>query len=128
MAQLVKKTCLQYRRPGFDPWVGKSPWRRERLPIPVSGLENSMDCIDHRVVKSQTRLSDLYFHFNVSYVCNLKFPSSNIKKVKEIGEIILNYVLYLSQCIKKSIFQFIRNLKMSMRYLAFYTKSSKSNV
>ena len=22
-------------RPGFDPWVGKSPWRRERLPIPV---------------------------------------------------------------------------------------------
>ena len=87
-----------------------------------------MDCIDHRVIKSQTRLSDLCFHFNVSYVCNLKFPSSNIKKVKEIGEIILNYVLYLSQCIKKSIFQFIRNLKMSMRYLAFYTKSSKSNV
>ena len=21
--------------PGFDPWVGKIPWRRERLPIPV---------------------------------------------------------------------------------------------
>ena len=20
---------------GFDPWVGKIPWRRERLPIPV---------------------------------------------------------------------------------------------
>ena len=112
----------------FDPWVGKIPWRRERLPIPVSGLENSMDCIDHRVVKSRTRLSDLYFHFNVSYVWNLKFPSSNIKKVKESGEIILNYILYLSQCIKKSIFQFIRNIKMSMRYLAFYTKSSKSNV
>ena len=25
----------QPRRPGFDPWVGKIPWRRERLPIPV---------------------------------------------------------------------------------------------
>src|SRR5574340_114065 len=29
------KDCLQCRRPGFDPWVGKIPWRRERLPIPV---------------------------------------------------------------------------------------------
>ena len=26
---------LQCRRPGFDPWVGKTPWRRERLPTPV---------------------------------------------------------------------------------------------
>jgi len=22
-------------RPGFDPWVGKIPWNRERLPTPV---------------------------------------------------------------------------------------------
>ena len=22
-------------RPGFDPWVGKVPWRRERLPNPL---------------------------------------------------------------------------------------------
>ena len=29
--------CLQCRRPGFgfDPWVGKIPWRREWLPTPV---------------------------------------------------------------------------------------------
>ena len=27
--------CLQYGRPGFNPWVGKIPWRRERLPTPV---------------------------------------------------------------------------------------------
>ena len=30
-----KKFHLQCRRPGFDPWVGKVPWRRERLPTPV---------------------------------------------------------------------------------------------
>ena len=30
-----KKICLQCRRPGFDPWVGKIPWRKERLPTPV---------------------------------------------------------------------------------------------
>ena len=23
------------KRRGFDPWVGKIPWRRERLPTPV---------------------------------------------------------------------------------------------
>ena len=26
---------LQWGRPRFDPWVGKIPWRRERLPTPV---------------------------------------------------------------------------------------------
>ena len=27
--------CLQRGTPGFDPWVGKIPWRGERLPTPV---------------------------------------------------------------------------------------------
>ena len=26
---------LQCGRPGFSPWVGQIPWRRERLPTPV---------------------------------------------------------------------------------------------
>ena len=30
-----KKICLQCRRPGFKPWVGKIPWRREWQSIPV---------------------------------------------------------------------------------------------
>ena len=90
--------CLQCRRPWFNSWVGKIPWRRDRLPTPVflgfpcgsagkesacnvgdldlipelgrhpgegkgyplrySGLENSMDCIVHRVGKSRTRLRE----------------------------------------------------------------------
>ena len=29
------RICLQHGRPGFDPWVGKIPWRREWLPTPV---------------------------------------------------------------------------------------------
>ena len=31
----VKKICLQCRRPGFSPWVGKIFWRREQLPFSV---------------------------------------------------------------------------------------------
>ena len=29
-------TCLQGGRSGFDPWVGKIPWRRKWQPTPVS--------------------------------------------------------------------------------------------
>jgi len=31
----VKEICLQCRRPQFDSWVGKIPWRRDRLSTPV---------------------------------------------------------------------------------------------
>ena len=31
-----ERVCLQCRRPGFDPWVGKILWRREWKSTPVS--------------------------------------------------------------------------------------------
>ena len=31
----VKSVCLQCGRPGFDPWVGKIPWRKKWQPTPV---------------------------------------------------------------------------------------------
>ena len=34
LAQLVKNPSAMWR-PGFDPWIGMIPWRRERLPTPV---------------------------------------------------------------------------------------------
>ena len=30
-----QRICLQCRRPGFDPWIAKVPWRKEWLPTPV---------------------------------------------------------------------------------------------
>ena len=33
-AQTVS-VCLQCERPGFDPWLGKIPWRRKWQPTPV---------------------------------------------------------------------------------------------
>ena len=30
-----QRICLQCGRPGFDPWVGKIPWRRAWQPSPV---------------------------------------------------------------------------------------------
>ena len=34
VAQMVKNLPAM-QETGFDPWVGKIPWRRERLPTPV---------------------------------------------------------------------------------------------
>ena len=56
-----KRNCLQCGRPGFERWVGKIPWRRERLPTPIFWLGEFMDRIVHRVTKSLTRLSDVHF-------------------------------------------------------------------
>ena len=35
VAQMVKNSPIKSRRPGFDHWVRKIPWRRDWLPIPV---------------------------------------------------------------------------------------------
>jgi len=50
IASLVAQrvVCLQCGKPGFNPWVGKILWRRERLPTPVFWP---------RKLKSQTQLS-----------------------------------------------------------------------
>ena len=65
VAQLVR-ICPQGGRPGFDPWVGKIPWRRERLPTPVfwprefHGLQSPQG---HKESDTTERLSlSLHFH------------------------------------------------------------------
>ena len=45
----------------------KIPWRRERLLIQYSGLENSIDCIVHGVTKSWTQLCNFHFHSTSNY-------------------------------------------------------------
>ena len=51
------------KRLGFDPWVGKIPWRRKWQPIPVllpgtSHGQRSLAGYTPWSHKSQTRLSD----------------------------------------------------------------------
>ena len=60
VAQLVKNH-LQCVRPGFDPCIGKVPWRRERLPTPGFWPGELHGLYVHRVTKSQTQLNDFIY-------------------------------------------------------------------
>ena len=45
---------------GSIPGLGRSPGEGNSYLLQCSGLENSMDCIVHRVAKSRIRLSDFH--------------------------------------------------------------------
>ena len=57
-----QRICLQCGKPGFDPWVGKKPWKMERLPTPVFWSEEFHGLYSPWVTKSQPPLSNFHFH------------------------------------------------------------------
>ena len=58
-----KESTWKAGDPGSIPASGRSPGKANSYPFQYSGLENSMDCIVHRVTKSWTQLSDVHSHF-----------------------------------------------------------------
>ena len=48
---------------GSIPGLGRSPGEGKGHPLQYPGLENSMDCMVHKVAKSWTRLSNFHFYF-----------------------------------------------------------------
>ena len=50
---------------GSIPGLGRSPGEGKGYPLQNSGLENSMDCVVHGVVKSWTGLNDFHFQFQM---------------------------------------------------------------
>ena len=64
-----KNICLQCRRAGFDPWVGKIPWRRKWQPTPVflpgksHGQRSLAGCSPWGRKESDTT-EWLHFHFH----------------------------------------------------------------
>ena len=93
-----KKICLECRRPRFDPWVGKIPWRRERLPTPAfwpgefHGLyspwdhrgSNTMEPLSLSIIlpmKTSKILSILHVFFFLKYnICILLNWTHTLKK------------------------------------------------
>ena len=70
IAQLVKNP-LQCRRPWFNSWVGRSPWRREQLPTPVfwcGEFRGLYSLWGHKELDMTERLSHHIFFFVCSTV------------------------------------------------------------
>ena len=54
-----KERCLQGRRPRFNRWMGKIPWRTawQRTPVSLPGKSHGQRSLVHGVAKSRTQLS-----------------------------------------------------------------------
>ena len=78
---------LQCGGPGFDPWVGKIPWRRERLSTPVfwPGEFHGIPW-GHK----ETRLNNFHFHFAAFSMRPIKTltkgPHNFSKKLEHFGK------------------------------------------
>ena len=66
---------------GSIPGLGRPPEEGKGYPLQHAGLENSMDCIIHRVAKSRTQLSDFHFQGNKQKLKEkMGFPDSSVGK------------------------------------------------
>ena len=52
---------------GLIPGLGRSPGEEKGYPLQYSGLENSIDCIVHGVLKSQTQLIDFHYYHYIAW-------------------------------------------------------------
>ena len=72
-----KESACQCRRFGSSPWVGKSPWRSEWQPTPVSCQENPMDRAAWRATVRGVGESDVteHVHTGSCYIAQGAQPS-----------------------------------------------------
>ena len=72
VSQMVKRPPAM-KRPGFDPWVGKSPWRRKWQPTPVflpgeSHGQRTLIGYSPWGRKESDTTERLHFHFSFTYM------------------------------------------------------------
>ena len=70
MAQLAKNPPA-FGRPGFDHWVGKIPWKRERLPTLVFRPGEFHGLFGPWCRKESDKTERLSFHFHFQTLKNL---------------------------------------------------------
>ena len=81
VTQLVKIPPVNAGDLDSIPDLGRSPGEGKGYPLQYFGLQNFMDCIDHGVTKSLTRLSG--FHFTFLFIITKIGNNSNILQLIE---------------------------------------------
>ena len=84
--------CLQCGTPGFDPWLGKIPWRRKWQPTPIflpgeSGGRRSLVGYSPRGCKESDTTEQLHFQSDIEVLSGrsvVKNPSANAADVNVI--------------------------------------------
>ena len=82
IAQLVR-IHLQCRRSQFDSWVGKIPWRRDRIPTPVFWTGEFQGLYSPWVIKGWIRLSNFHFQLSFGMSILLRLKISGLKEIKK---------------------------------------------
>ena len=91
--------CLQCHRPGFNPWIGKIPWRRKRLPTPVfwpGEFHGLYSPCGHQELDTTEWLS---------LSLSSKFPRRVVLNVQTIGQLCLSHMIVKS-CLKSCMLGF----------------------
>ena len=60
-SSVAKESTCNVEDPSSIPGLGRSAGKGKGYPLQYSGLESPMDCIDHAIAKSPTRLNDFHF-------------------------------------------------------------------
>ena len=100
------------------PGLGRSTGEEKGHPCQYSGLENSMDCIVHRVAKSQIKLSNFHFHNGKeTFFCQRATASTLFPLLKDLAPSVTtppltSYSLILI-CMHMSILIYLSLLKIT---------------
>ena len=86
-----KESTCNAGDPGLIPGLGRSPGEGKGYPLQYSSLQNSMDCIDHGVTKSQTQLNNFHSHST---------KSKKWKKFHSTASSVSSYALFCFLCCK----------------------------
>ena len=84
-ASLISQLVKNPPQCRFNSWVGEIPWRRERLRIQYSGLENSMDCIVPWGGKKLDRTERLHFHIAYGTVVSDITEAKPCNRLEKLG-------------------------------------------
>ena len=85
---------------GSIPGLGRSSGEGKGYPLQYSDLENSMDCIVHRVAKSWTQLSDFHFHHNFHLLFHTHCRISLEVSTKVLWETYWHFIVPMGQFVK----------------------------
>ena len=97
------RICLQCRRPGFNPWVGKIPWRREQLPTPVfwpgefHGLYSPWDSRESDTTERLSLFSQVkYIHFLCKQTRTFSSGKTEILPIQQQPPFLLSQFLVIT--------------------------------